>query len=189
MEAVMKRTLLVTMVGAFMLLQAPFALSEDEKAEPVAVEAEPVVVEAEPAAVKVEATEQPTEVAKTEEPAIGKTVKVFSLRGDLALDKEANPIKKMKQVKVDGGIEKNWELQPPSIPHDISKETITLKGNTCIRCHSKENHEKEKAPAVAESHYKTRDGKTLKKVSSRRWFCTQCHTAQADTKPLVENTF
>lgn len=123
------------------------------------------------------------------EPAIGKTVKVASLRGFHALDKGAKPVEKKKQFKVSGGIEKNWELQPPSIPHGIEKDRITLKGNTCLKCHSKANHEKEKAPGAPESHYKTRDGKTLEKVSTRRYFCVQCHTPQADVKPLIENIF
>lgn len=141
----MKKALLVTIVGAFMLLQAPLAFSEGGK--------------------------------------------VASLRGDHELDKGAKAIEKKKQLKVDGGFKRNWELQPPSIPHDISKDSITLKGNTCMKCHSKANHEKEKAPAIAESHYTNRDGKVLDKPSARRWFCNQCHTPQVDAKPLIENTF
>jgi cytochrome c-type protein NapB len=34
-----------------------------------------------------------------------------------------------------------------------------------------------------------RDGKVLDMLSSRRYFCTQCHVAQEDAKPLVQNTF
>lgn len=141
----MKKALLVIIVGAFMLLQAPLALSEGEK--------------------------------------------VASLRGDHELDKPAKAIEKKKQKKKNGGIARNWELQPPSIPHDIAKDRITLKGNTCMRCHSKANHEKEKAPAISKTHYLTRDKKVLNKLSSRRYFCLQCHVAQADIDPLVENTF
>jgi cytochrome c-type protein NapB len=144
MEAVMKKALLVTIVGTLMLLQAPLAYSED---------------------------------------------KVASLRGDHELDKAAKAIEKKKQFKSGEGIERNWKLQPPSIPHDIAKDRITLKGNTCLKCHSKANAEKEKAPAVSESHLVTRDYKVLDKLSSRRYFCVQCHTPQADIKPLIENTF
>ena len=141
----MKKALLVTIIGAFMLLQAPLALSDESK--------------------------------------------VASLRGDYELDKTSKAIKKKKQKKTSEGIERNWELQPPSIPHDISKERITLKGNTCMKCHSAANHEKEKAPAVSKTHYLTRDMKVLDKLSSRRYFCNQCHAPQADIDPLVENTF
>jgi len=119
----------------------------------------------------------------------GDATKVSSLRGNNALDAEAKPIAKKKQLKSGDGIERNWELQPPSIPHDISKDRITLKGNTCMKCHSEANHEKEKAPAVSKSHYVTRDMKVLNKLSSRRYFCNQCHAPQADVDPLVENTF
>jgi len=143
MEAVMKKALLVTIVGAFMLLQAPLASSED---------------------------------------------KVSSLRGDYGLDKLAKPVKKKKQLKTDK-IERNWELQPPSIPHSVEKDRITLKGNTCLKCHSIANHEKEKAPAISKTHLVTRDKKILNKLSTRRYFCRQCHAPQADVKPLVENTF
>ena len=115
--------------------------------------------------------------------------KVASLRGDYGLDKPAKPIEKKKQFKSGDGIERNWKLQPPSIPHSIEKDRITLKGNTCLKCHSKANAEKEKAPAVSESHFVTRDYKVLDKLSSRRYFCNQCHVPQADVKPLVENSF
>ncbi len=165
----MKRTLLVTIVGTFMLAQAP-VFAEGESSE---------------------ASAAPTEetTSKPEEPAIGKAVEVASLRGKNALDKEAKAIEKKKQFKSGDGIERNWELQPPSIPHDISKERITLKGNSCMKCHSVANHEKEKAPSVSKTHFVTRDMKVLDKLSSRRYFCNQCHTPQADIDPLVDNSF
>ena len=142
----MKKILLVSTFGAFMLLQTPLAFSGD-------------------------------------------AADVSSLRGKNALDAEAKPIEKKKQIKTAAGIDRNWELQPPSIPHDISKERITLKGNTCMKCHSEANHKKEKAPAISKSHYITRDMKVLDKLSSRRYFCVQCHTPQADVEPLVDNAF
>ncbi len=114
---------------------------------------------------------------------------VASLRGDNKLEVEAQMFEKKKQIQVQGGIKRNWELQPPSIPHDIEKDRVSLQENTCMKCHNKENHEKEKAPEIGETHYKDRDGNTLTKVSSRRYFCHQCHTPQADAPALVENTF
>ena len=114
---------------------------------------------------------------------------VTSLRGSNKLDSPANAIEKFKQNKVQGGIERSWELQPPSIPHSIDKDRITIRENTCLKCHSKANFEKEKAPEIAESHYIARDGSTLEKPSARRHFCNQCHAPQVDTDPLVQNTF
>lgn len=114
---------------------------------------------------------------------------VTSLRGANNLDADANPITKPDQIKKEGGFERSWDLQPPSIPHTIDKDRISLAENTCMKCHSKENAEKEKSPPLGDSHYVARDGTTLDKPSARRYFCSQCHTPQADLPPLVENTF
>jgi len=114
---------------------------------------------------------------------------VASLRGANNLDVEAQMFEAKKRMQVQGGIKRAWDLQPPSIPHDIAKDRVSLQENTCMKCHSKENHEKEKAPEIGETHYKDRDGNTLKKLSSRRYFCRQCHAPQADAPALVENTF
>ncbi len=114
---------------------------------------------------------------------------ITSLRGSNELDKGALEIEKKKQMKKQGGFDRAWKLQPPTIPHDIDKDEISLKGNTCMKCHSKQNFEKEKAPEIAESHYINRNGKVLEKPSTRRWFCNQCHVPQVEAKPLVDNTF
>lgn len=114
---------------------------------------------------------------------------VASLRGDNALDQGAASIEKKKQAIQSGGFERSWELQPPSVPHSIDKDRISAKENTCLSCHNKTNFEKENAPEVAESHYQDRDGNVLEKISSRRWFCGQCHTPQVDAAPLINNTF
>ena len=112
-----------------------------------------------------------------------------SLRGGYALDKDSQMFDKKRQMKRKGGFDRNYKKQPPLIPHSIEKERITLRGNTCLKCHSKENHKREKAPAIGESHYLTRDGKKLAKPSTRRWFCNQCHIPQVKADPLVQNNF
>lgn len=114
---------------------------------------------------------------------------VSSLRGANALDAGAEMFEAKKSVTMEGGIERNWELQPPSVPHSIEKDRVNLQENTCMKCHSAANFEKEKAPKAGDSHFEDRDGNTLEKVSSRRYFCNQCHTLQADAPPLVENIF
>ena len=45
------------------------------------------------------------------------------------------------------------------------------------------------ATKVSVTHFRAREGQELDNVSPRRYFCTQCHVAQTDAKPLVENTF
>ena len=114
---------------------------------------------------------------------------VTSLRGAQALDADATEINKMKQAKQKGGFERSFKQQPPMIPHSIEKDQISLKVNTCMKCHSAANYEKEKAPKIGDSHFIARDGKTLETASKRRWFCSQCHAPQVDAQPLVENTF
>ncbi len=114
---------------------------------------------------------------------------VQSLRGDSALDSDSNKIVKHRVNTVEGGIKRNFKLQPPMIPHTIDKYQITLKNNGCMKCHSEKAYKKEKAPKVGDSHYVDRDGKTLKQVSGRRYFCNQCHAPQTKDNPLVENTF
>ena len=104
---------------------------------------------------------------------------VESLRGDKPLDSKSE----------EGGYERNFEKQPPLIPHKVDKYRITLKNNGCLKCHSEKAYKKEKAPKVGDSHYITRDGKTLKHISKRRYFCNQCHVPQVNSDPLVENTY
>ena len=67
---------------------------------------------------------------------IATQAEVASLRGANNLDAPAETFEKKKQKKMDGGFERAWELQPPSIPHSIEKDRITLKENTCMKCHS-----------------------------------------------------
>ena len=114
---------------------------------------------------------------------------VTSLRGASELNAQANEISKMKQAKKKGGFERSFKQQPPMIPHAIDKDKVTIKVNTCMKCHSAANYEKEKAPKIGDSHFISRDGKTLNTASKRRWFCSQCHAPQVQADPLVENTF
>jgi cytochrome c-type protein NapB len=114
---------------------------------------------------------------------------VTSLRGDrdLTADADENPMR--KQVITEGGVERSYKIQPPVIPHKIDKETINLKTNTCMKCHSEKTYEQKKAPKVGDSHYVARDGKVLETVSTRRYFCNQCHAPQLNAEPIVINRF
>ncbi len=114
---------------------------------------------------------------------------VKSLRGAQAIDAPAKMFDKKKQKTIDGKFQRAWKLQPPSIPHKIDKDRISLEENTCLKCHSAENYKKEKAPKIGDSHFIDASGKVQKDMSMRRYFCVQCHTPQADIEPLVTNTF
>jgi len=114
---------------------------------------------------------------------------VVSERGNLDITAESAPPPRTKQEIVQGGFGRSYKQQPPMIPHKIDKEEISLKLNTCLKCHSEKTYQARKAPKAGDSHYFDRDGKQLETISSRRWFCNQCHAPQEDAKPLVENTF
>ena len=114
---------------------------------------------------------------------------IASLRGVEDLEGKSLKVTKKKVVSQEGGFERSYKQQPPMIPHKIDKYKINLKNNGCLKCHSKKNYKKEKAPMLGESHFLTRDGKKLEKVSSRRYFCNQCHAPQVDANPLVKNDF
>lgn len=115
---------------------------------------------------------------------------VQSLRGapDLAATNQDAP-REGKLMTQQGGFERAFKEQPPLIPHKMDKSEINLKVNGCMKCHSKETFEKEKAPEVGESHYIDANGNKLDTISMRRYFCTQCHVPQVSADPLVENTF
>ncbi len=85
--------------------------------------------------------------------------------------------------------ERTFRQQPPMVPHEVDKYQIDLKVNECLKCHDWQNAAKEKAPEIAESHYKDREGNQYDVVYGGRWFCNQCHAPQTDANPLVDNTF
>jgi len=114
---------------------------------------------------------------------------VLSLRGIVDVDEVSEMVPNRRSMAVDGGIEVNYEDQPPVIPHNIDKTRITLHENSCLGCHSKENQKITNAVRPPKSHYRTREGDKLQQISTGRYFCTQCHVPQAYTDPLVENTF
>ncbi|WP_456372707.1 nitrate reductase cytochrome c-type subunit [Thiolapillus sp.] len=114
---------------------------------------------------------------------------VKSLRGGEDIEAMAKKPIKAKPMVVEGGIERNYKIQPPLIPHKIDKEKINLKINTCLKCHSEKTYKKKKAPKIGDSHYIDRNGKVLKTVSRRRYFCNQCHAPQTNASPLVQNVF
>jgi cytochrome c-type protein NapB len=114
---------------------------------------------------------------------------VSSLRGPLALEKEKSPPPVYKLKLDQEKFDRNFKTQPPLIPHKVAKYKINLKANRCVKCHGKANYKEEEAPMIGVSHYQDKNGKEGKKINMGRYFCTQCHVAQADAKPLVANTF
>ena len=111
------------------------------------------------------------------------------LRGTVPVDQEAAPPPIANEVNDDKRQGRNYPEQPPVIPHQTRDYQITLNANKCLTCHSRQFTEQSQAPMISITHFMDRDGQILASVTPRRYFCTQCHVSQADTPPLVENTF
>ncbi len=114
---------------------------------------------------------------------------VTSLRGANELGAAAKMFDKKRVETTTEGFKRAWKLQPPSIPHKISKEKIDLEGNTCLRCHGEEFYKKEKAPKIGDTHFIDAKGKKHPDLDMRRYFCELCHTTQVGAEPIVKNTF
>lgn len=112
-----------------------------------------------------------------------------SLRGAVDIDELSEMVPNRRNMAVNNGIDVSFEYQPPMIPHGIDKTRITLNENSCLSCHNRKDSKTENSPRPPKSHYKTREGKKLSKISTGRYFCTQCHAPQANKEPIIENTF
>lgn len=121
------------------------------------------------------------------------TSRVQTLRGADAAATDQAPRDRPYTGKSPGSqkpVARTFSTQPPVIPHSIEGfEEVTLQNNPCLSCHGPENYKNVKAPKIADSHFKDRDGKMLLAVSAARYQCTACHVPQVDAKPLVQNTF
>ena len=122
-------------------------------------------------------------------PVMSSAADVASLRGVQDLTAVSTEPAKKDLMVVEGGIDRSYKEQPPMVPHEVDKYEITLKNNGCLKCHSEKTYEKEKAPKIGDSHYLDRDGNVLETLSSRRYFCNQCHAPQLKGDPLVQNNF
>jgi len=114
---------------------------------------------------------------------------VQSLRGASSLDSEAQtPVIKRWEPDQEV-IARDFVQQPPLIPHSIDGYRIEINSNKCLTCHSWTNYRESGATKISQTHFADRDENVLANVAPRRYFCTQCHVAQMDTEPLIENTF
>ena len=114
---------------------------------------------------------------------------IDALRRGIPIDKEASPLAMARVENFDQPRARNFEMQPPTIPHAIDNYQLTVNTNRCMLCHTGSNAERFQAPPVSSAHYLTRDGKVLEQISARRYFCVQCHVVQTDASLLVENGF
>ena len=75
------------------------------------------------------------------------------------------------------------------IPHRVDGYQIDKNFNKCLDCHARARTDFSQAVPVSDTHYRDRSGKVLDHVSTRRYFCMQCHVPQDPVRPLVGNTF
>ncbi len=119
--------------------------------------------------------------------ALAQTVPQLSGRSSPMQNTEADPLPRW--IVDDIQKMRNYPDQPPVIPHSIEGYQLSVNTNRCMSCHRRELTEGSGAPMISVTHYMNREGQMLADVSPRRYFCTACHVPQADTRPLVDNTF
>jgi nitrate reductase (cytochrome), electron transfer subunit len=114
---------------------------------------------------------------------------VHKLRGNTALQNEASPPLMPKMINDDIRKGRAFAMQPPVIPHQIENYQIDKNFNQCMTCHARNRVAESQAPMVSVTHYMDRGNNFGSEISTRRYFCNQCHVPQYDVKPPVENSF
>ena len=114
---------------------------------------------------------------------------VDAMRGPTPILDTTQPPRLSNWVNDDNRMPRNFAQQPPVIPHRVDGYQIDRNFNKCLDCHARGKTEFSLAVPVSSTHYMNRDGKVLEQVSTRRYFCMQCHVAQEPAKPLVGNSF
>ena len=114
---------------------------------------------------------------------------VSTLRGTADLNANGEPQSIPSIVNSDLRKARNYPEQPPLIPHKIDGYQVDRNINKCLECHQRTAIEVSQAPMVSVTHFMDRENQVLAEVSPRRYFCTQCHVPQHETRPLLNNTF
>jgi len=122
----------------------------------------------------------------TPQPATGM---VDAARGPVAIPDTTRPPLLRNAINDDQRLKRNYEMQPPIIPHRVDGYQIDKNFNKCLDCHARAKTDFSGAVPVSATHYIDRSGKELAQISTRRYFCLQCHVAQEPVQPLVGNGF
>ena len=120
-------------------------------------------------------------------------VDINTLRGSSVSAPDAAPTEKPYLGKNPGQlvlIERNFQGQPPLIPHAVDKYDITPEANDCLDCHISDELNGKKMPMLPKSHLRAQTQADAEpELNMRRYQCDSCHVPQADAMPLVENEF
>jgi len=114
---------------------------------------------------------------------------VDAARGPTPIVEEPTPPRLGNAVNDDVRRARNYDMQPPTIPHRVDGYQVDRNFNKCLDCHARAKTEFTQAIPVSPTHYMDRSGKVLAQVSTRRYFCMQCHVAQENVRPIVRNDF
>ena len=110
-------------------------------------------------------------------------------RGPVPVDKPTDTPRLANAINDDVRRPRNYDMQPPTIPHRVDGYQIDKNFNKCLDCHAQAKTEFSLAIPVSPTHYLDRAGKVLPQVSTRRYFCMQCHVPQDPALPIVGNAF
>ena len=111
------------------------------------------------------------------------------LRGPTPVTGTTEPPRLGNAINDDNRLKRNYAQQPPVIPHRIDGYQVDRNFNKCLDCHAREKTALSQATPVSETHYIDRSGKRLEHISTRRYFCKQCHVPQENVPPLIGNSF
>ena len=114
---------------------------------------------------------------------------VDAMRGPAPITATTTPPRLGNAVNDDQRLKRNFSAQPPVIPHRIDGYQVDKNFNKCLDCHARERTSVSQAIPVSATHYIDRSGKVLDHISTRRYFCKQCHVAQEGVPALVGNAF
>jgi cytochrome c-type protein NapB len=114
---------------------------------------------------------------------------IDAARGPTPIVETTRPPPLTNAVNDDQRRTRNYDMQPPTIPHRVDGYQVDKNFNKCLDCHARAKSEFSQAIPVSATHYIDRSGKVLGQISTRRYFCMQCHVTQEPAKVFIGNSF
>lgn len=114
---------------------------------------------------------------------------IDAARGTVPITGTTKPPRLTNSVNDDRRMPRNYDKQPPVVPHRVDGYQIDKNFNKCLDCHARDKTAFSGAVPVSSTHYIDRNGKVLDRISTRRYFCQQCHVSQEPVAPITGNRF